>query len=107
MEEKITLVNLYSTKQRNREDLFGYIHRFRDISLDCYTNYEESELVGFCIDNMSPEFRAYLENPDISRFAQLLQKSRKTTLLVKPHIEKTREKKNLPQVLATSAGDSK
>jgi hypothetical protein len=50
VEEKITLVNLHSTKQRNGEDLLGYIHRFRDISLDCYANYEESELVGFCID---------------------------------------------------------
>ena len=40
MEEKITLVNLHSTKQRNGEDLLGYIHRFHDISLDCYANYE-------------------------------------------------------------------
>ena len=28
-------------------------------------------------------------------------------LSVKPHIEKTREKKNLPQVLTVSVGDSK
>lgn len=45
--EKITFVNLNSTKQVSREDLLRYIHRFRDISLDCYANYEESELVEF------------------------------------------------------------
>uniref|UniRef100_A0A2N9FIH6 Integrase catalytic domain-containing protein n=1 Tax=Fagus sylvatica TaxID=28930 RepID=A0A2N9FIH6_FAGSY len=61
-EEKITLVNLHTTKQASGEDLLRYIHRFRDISLDCYANYEEGELVGVCIDNMLPEFRAHLEN---------------------------------------------
>uniref|UniRef100_A0A2N9G908 RNase H type-1 domain-containing protein n=1 Tax=Fagus sylvatica TaxID=28930 RepID=A0A2N9G908_FAGSY len=67
VDEKITLINLHCTKQGNGEDLLKYIHCFRDISLDCYTNYEESELVGVCIENMSPEFRAHLENLDISR----------------------------------------
>uniref|UniRef100_A0A2N9H996 Reverse transcriptase domain-containing protein n=1 Tax=Fagus sylvatica TaxID=28930 RepID=A0A2N9H996_FAGSY len=106
-EEKVTLVNLHGTKQGNGEDLLKYIHRFHDMSLDCYANYEESELVGICIDNMSPEFRAHLENLDITRFAQLLQKARKTALSIKPQVEKTREKKNPPQVLTISAGDSK
>uniref|UniRef100_A0A2N9IS56 RNA-directed DNA polymerase n=1 Tax=Fagus sylvatica TaxID=28930 RepID=A0A2N9IS56_FAGSY len=106
-EEKITLVNLHTTKQANGEDLLRYIHRFRDISLDCYANYEEGELVGVCIDNMLPEFRAHLENLDISRFGQLLQKARKTALSVKPHAEKPREKKNPPQVLTVSTVNSK
>ena len=106
-EEKVTLVNLHGTKQGNGEDLLKYIHRFHDMSLDCYANYEESELVGIYIDNMSPEFRAHFENFDITRFAQLLQKARKTTLSVKPHIEKTREKKYRPQALTVSAGDGK
>ena len=106
-EEKVTLVNLHSMKQGNGEELLKYIHRFHDMSLDCYVNYKESKLVGICIDNMSPEFRAHLENLDITRFAQLLQKTRKTALSVKPHIEMTREKKNPPQVLTVSVGDSK
>jgi hypothetical protein len=106
-EEKITLVNLHTTKQANGEDLLRYIHRFRDISLDCYANYEESELVGVCIDNMLPEFRAHLENLDILRFAQLLQKARKTTLSVKPHTEKPKEKKSQPQVLTVSTVNNK
>uniref|UniRef100_A0A2N9I1Y0 RNA-directed DNA polymerase n=1 Tax=Fagus sylvatica TaxID=28930 RepID=A0A2N9I1Y0_FAGSY len=65
VEEKITLLNLHSTKQLPGEDLLKYIHRFRDISLDCHVKYEESELVEVCIDNMLPEFRAHLENLDI------------------------------------------
>uniref|UniRef100_A0A2N9G5E9 Retrotransposon gag domain-containing protein n=1 Tax=Fagus sylvatica TaxID=28930 RepID=A0A2N9G5E9_FAGSY len=105
--EKITLVNLHTTKQANGEDLLRYIHRFRDISLDCYANYEEGKLVGVCIDNMLPEFRAHLENLDISRFAQLLQKARKTALSVKPHTEKPKERKSQPQVLMVSTANNK
>jgi hypothetical protein len=101
-EEKVTLVNLHTTKQTNGEDLLRYIHRFRDISLDCYANYEE-----VCIDNMLPEFRAHLENLDISRFGQLLQKARKTALSVKPHVEKPKEKKTQPQVLTVSTVNNK
>jgi hypothetical protein len=106
-EEKVTLVNLHGTKQGNGEDLLKYIHRFHDMSLDCYANYEESELVGICIDKMLSEFRAHLKNLNISRFAQLLQKARKTALSVKPYIEKTREKKYSPQALTVSTGDNK
>ena len=84
-----------------------YIHHFRDISLDCYANYEEGELVEVCIDNMLPEFRAHLKNLDISRFAQLLQKARKTALSVKPHTEKPKEKKSQPQVLTVSTVNNK
>ena len=93
-EEKITLVNLHTTKQTSGEDLLHYIHRFYDISLDCYANYEEGELVGVCIDNILPEFQAHLEILDISRFAQLLQKARKTALSVKPHTKNPKEKKS-------------
>ena len=96
VEEKITLVNLHTTKQASGEDLLHYIHRFHDISLDCYANYEEGKLVGVCIDNMLPEFRAHLENLDISRFAQLLQKAWKKALSVKPYTKKPKEKKSQP-----------
>uniref|UniRef100_A0A2N9IIW6 Integrase catalytic domain-containing protein n=1 Tax=Fagus sylvatica TaxID=28930 RepID=A0A2N9IIW6_FAGSY len=82
-EEKITLVNLHTTKQASGEDLLCYIHCFRDISLDCYANYEEGELVG------------------------LLQKARKTALSVKPHTEKPKEKKSQPQILMVSTVNNK
>uniref|UniRef100_A0A2N9FFM0 RNA-directed DNA polymerase n=1 Tax=Fagus sylvatica TaxID=28930 RepID=A0A2N9FFM0_FAGSY len=50
---------------------------------------------------------AHLENLDISRFAQLLQKARKTALSVKPHVEKPKEKKTQPQVLTVSTVNNK
>ena len=54
------------------------------------------------------EYRAHLENLDIHQFAQLLQKARKTTLSVKPSVtDKPRlEKRNPPQPLAVSSGES-
>uniref|UniRef100_A0A2N9I9T1 Reverse transcriptase domain-containing protein n=1 Tax=Fagus sylvatica TaxID=28930 RepID=A0A2N9I9T1_FAGSY len=90
------------TKQQIGEDLVKYIHRFRDVSLDCHVKYQEGELVEVCIDNMLPEFRAHLENLDITRFAPLLQKARKTAISVKPQTEKSRDKKSLPQTLTVS-----
>jgi hypothetical protein len=104
VEEKITLVNLHTTKQASGEDLLHYIHRFRGISLDCYANYEEGELVGVFIENMLPEFRVHL---DILRFAQLLKKAQKTALSVKPHTKKPKEKKSQPQVLTVSTVNNK
>uniref|UniRef100_A0A2N9IY48 RNA-directed DNA polymerase n=1 Tax=Fagus sylvatica TaxID=28930 RepID=A0A2N9IY48_FAGSY len=81
-EEKITLVNLHTTKQANGEDLLRYIHRFRDISLDCYANYEE----------------------DLDSCSKRLEKQRYQSNLMP---EKPREKKNPPQVLTVSTVNSK
>ena len=102
VKEKITLANLHSTKQQTEEDLVKYIHRFRDVSLDYHVKYQEGELVEVCIDNMLLEFRAHLEILDISQFAPLLQKARKTALSVKPQVERSRDKKSLPQTLTVS-----
>ena len=55
-----------------------------------------------CIDNMLPEFRAHSKNLDISRFAPLLQKAKKTALSVKPQFKRSRDKKSLPQTLTVS-----
>ena len=77
-EETIMLTTLQATKQRNGEDLMEYIKRFRDIALECYDHCEERTLVEMCMTNMIREFRAVLENLEISQFAQLLQKARKT-----------------------------
>ena len=57
---------------------------------------------------MSHEYRAHLENLDIVQFAQLLQKARKTAILVKPSTaERSKsEKKNAPQDLAVSTNET-
>ena len=65
-EETIMLATLQATKQRNGEDLMEYIKRFRDIALDCYDHCEERILVEMCKTNMIREYRAVLENLEIS-----------------------------------------
>ena len=65
-----------------------YIKRFRDIALDCYDHCEERTLVEMRMTNMIREFKAVLENLEISQFAQLLQKARKTAQFVKLSLDK-------------------
>ena len=77
-EEIVTLVTLQGTKQRSGEDLIEYIKRFRGIAFDCYDHYEERTLVEMCMGNMIMEYQAVLKNLEISQFAQLLQRARKT-----------------------------
>ena len=52
---------------------------------------------------MIREFRAVLENLEISQFAQLLQKARKTAQSVKP----SSNKRNAPQAMAVSTGNQR
>ena len=65
----ITLATLQETKQRSGEDLMEYIKRFKDIALDRYDHCEEKTLVEMCMGNMIREYRAILENLEISQFA--------------------------------------
>ena len=65
----ITLATLQETKQRSGEDLMEYIKRFKDIALDRYDHCEEKTLVEMCMGNMIREYRAVLENLEISQFA--------------------------------------
>ena len=53
--------------------------------------------------NMIREYRAILENLEISQFTQLLQKARKIAQLVKP----SSEKRNTPQAIVVSTGERK
>ena len=66
--ETVTLATLQATKQRSGKDLMEYIKRFRDIALDCYDHCEERTLVEMCMTNMIREYRAVLENLEISQF---------------------------------------
>ena len=50
--------------------------------------------------NMIREYRAILENLEISQFAQLLQKARKTAQSIKP----STDKRSAPQAMAVSTG---
>ena len=68
-----------------------YIKRFRDIALDCYDHYEEKTLVEMCMGNMIMEYKAVLENLEISQFMQLLQKARKTTQSVRSSSDRHKE----------------
>ena len=65
-EEIVTLATLQATKQRSGKDLMEYIKRFKDIALDCYDHCEEKALVEICMGNMIMEYRAILENLEIS-----------------------------------------
>ena len=75
-EETVMLATLQATKQRDDKDLMEYINRFRDIAFDCYDHCEEKTLVEICMGNIIMEYRAILENLEISQFVQLLQKDR-------------------------------
>ena len=49
------------------------------MSLDCYGDHEEKELIETCISNMFFDYRLNLENLCIAQFADLLQRTRRTT----------------------------
>ena len=102
-EETVMLTTLQETKQRSGEDLMEYIKRFRDIALDCYDHCEERTLVEMCMKNMIREYRTVLENLEISQFAQLLQKPRKTAQSVKP----SSDKRNAAQAMVVSTGEQR
>ena len=65
-EEIVTLATLQVTKQRSGEDFMEYIKRLRSIALDCYDDYEEKTLVEMSMTNIFREYRAVLENLEIS-----------------------------------------
>ena len=78
-ENKTTFQNLQMVRQRPREDPIQFIKRFEDVSLDCYEDHEEKELVETCISDMLFNYRLNLENLCITQFANLLQRTRRTT----------------------------
>ena len=78
-----------------------YIKRFKDIALDYYDHCEERTLVEMCMTNMIREYRAVLENLEISQLAQLLKKARKSTQSVKP----STDKRSAPHAIVVSTGE--
>ena len=61
-EDKATFQTLQMVKQKPREDPIQFIKRFEDVSLGCYGNYEEKELMETCISNMLFDYKLNLEN---------------------------------------------
>ena len=70
-------------KQRPGKDPVQFIKIFEDVSLNCYGNHEENELVETCISNMLFDYRINLGNLCITQFANLLQRTRRIALIVK------------------------
>ena len=84
-----------------------YIKRFKDIALDCYNHCEEKTLVEMCMGNMIMEYRAVLENLEISQFTQLLQKARKIAQSVRSSSYGPKEQKSTLQAMTVSIGEKK
>ena len=57
--------------------------------------------------NMIMEYRAVSENLEISQFAQLLQKARKTAQSMRPSFNSPKEWRSTPQAMAVSTGERK
>ena len=70
-------------RQRPRKDPVQFMKTFEDVSLDCYGDYEEKELVKTCISNILFDYRLNLENLCITQFADLLQRTRRTALTMR------------------------
>ena len=82
-EDKVTFQNLHMVRQRSEEDPVQFIKMFENVSLDCYGDHEEKELVETCISNMLFDYRLNLENLCIMQFTDLLQKTRMTTQTIR------------------------
>ena len=65
-------------RQRPGEDPVQFIKRFEDVSLDCYRDHKEKELMETCISNMLFDYKLNLKNLCITQFANLQQRTRRT-----------------------------
>ena len=88
-------------RQRPGEDPIQFIKRFDDISLDCYGDHEEKELVETCISYMLFDYKLNLENLCITKFADLLQRTRRTALTMRI------KRVPIPQIMTASVGEKR
>ena len=51
--------------------------------MDCYGDHEKKEFVETCISNILLDYKFNLENLYITQFADLLQRTKRTTLTMK------------------------
>ena len=89
-EDKVTFQSLQMVRQR-----------FEDISLDCYGDHKEKELVETCISNMLFDYRLNLENLCITQFVDLLQRTRRTAQTMRT------KRVPVPQAMTASVGEKR
>ncbi|KAH0992108.1 hypothetical protein GBA52_003591 [Prunus armeniaca] len=65
-EERVTIIQLNNTCQKHGEDPVDFVHRFRDLALDCYDEKDEEALVEIYISNIVADYGVYLENIGIN-----------------------------------------
>ena len=70
--DKVNFQSLQMVRQRLGEDPVQFIKRFEDVSLDCYGDHKEKELVDTCISSMLFDYRLNLKNLCITQFVNLL-----------------------------------
>ena len=71
------------------------------MSLDCYGDHKEKELIETCISNMLFDYRLNLENLCITQFADLLQRTKRM-------VQTMRTKRMLvSQAMTTSVGEKR
>ena len=71
------------------------------MSLDCYGDHKEKELIETCISNMLFDYRLNLENLCITQFADLLQRTKRM-------VQTMRKKRMLvSQAMTTSVGEKR
>ena len=100
-EDKVTFQSLQMVRQRPGKYSVQFIKRFEDVSLDCYGDHEEKELAETCISNMLFDYRFNLENLCITQFADLLQRTRRTTQTIRT------KRVPVPQAMTTSVGEKR
>ena len=100
-EDKVTFQSLQMVRKRPGEDPVQFIKRFEDISLDCYGDHEEKELMETCISNMLFDYRLNLENLCITQFADLLQRTKRTTQTIRI------KRVLVPQAIIALAGEKR
>ena len=99
--DKVTFQNLQMVRQRSEEDPVQFIKMFENVSLDCYGDHEEKELVETCISNMLFDYRLNLKNLCIMQFTDLLQKTRMTAQTIRT------KRTSASQAMTSSVGEKR
>ncbi|KAF7826492.1 reverse transcriptase [Senna tora] len=87
----VHVMDLGRVKQRNGEDAIAFIKRYRDLALECKEAMPEADLVYGCVTNMSSSVRLFLEQANITTFAELIERAQRTVASMKKAQKRARE----------------